>query len=131
MSKSLRWGLLSTANINKALIGPLRASSRSKLAAVASRDQARAQAYAQEYEIPKAYGSYEALIEDPDIDVIYNPLPNNMHCVWTVRAGVRYRVPAAAVPYVDVTTDPRLYGTPIPLATAQLCYLIEPTGSRT
>jgi predicted dehydrogenase len=87
MPKPLRWGLLSTANINKALLGPLRAASRSELVAVASRDQAKAQAYAKEYNIPKAYGSYEALLEDPEIDVIYNPLPNKLHCTWTVRAA--------------------------------------------
>ena len=64
MPKPLRWGLLSTANINKALLGPLRAASRSELAAVASRDQAKAKAFAEEHNIPKAYGSYEALLHD-------------------------------------------------------------------
>jgi xylose dehydrogenase (NAD/NADP) len=87
MPKKLRWGLLSTANINKALLGPLRQSPRSELVAVASRDQAKAEAYAQEHNIPTAHGSYEALLADPEVDVIYNPLPNTLHCEWTVKAA--------------------------------------------
>ena len=55
--------------------------------AVASRSQEKAEAYAQEKGIPKAYGSYEALLADPEIDAIYNPLPNTLHCEWTVRAA--------------------------------------------
>jgi len=77
--KILHWGLLSTARINRALIEPLRASKRNTLAAVASRSQATADAYAKENKIKKAYGSYEALLADPEIDVIYNPLPNHLH----------------------------------------------------
>lgn len=87
MPKKVRWGLLSTANINKALIGPLQRAERSELVAVASRDQAKATAYAKEQAIPQAYGSYEALLADPDIDVIYNPLPNLLHREWTVKAA--------------------------------------------
>ncbi len=82
----LRWGLLSTANINEALFEPLRSSKRNKLVAVASRNQATADAYARENKISKAYGSYEALLADPEIDVIYNPLPNHLHAAWTVNA---------------------------------------------
>jgi predicted dehydrogenase len=82
----LNWGLLSTARINKALIPPLRASKRNKLMAVASRSQEHADAYAKEKKIPRAYGSYEALLTDPEIDVIYNPLPNHLHAEWTIKA---------------------------------------------
>lgn len=82
----LRWGLLSTARINEAVIEPLRASKRNKLVAVASRSQATADAYAHKHKIEKAFGSYEAMLADPDIDVIYNPLPNNMHAAWTINA---------------------------------------------
>ena len=60
---------------------------RSELAAVASRDLGRAQAYAQEWDIPAAHGSYEALLADPSIDVIYNPLPNSLHAEWTIKAA--------------------------------------------
>ena len=87
MAKKVRWGLLSTANINKALIAPLQRAERSELVAVASRDSAKASAYAKEYGIPQAYGSYEALLADPEIDAIYNPLPNLLHREWTVKAA--------------------------------------------
>lgn len=86
MSKVLNWGLLSTARINRALIPPLQVSRRNKLLAVASRSQATADAYAKEKKIPRAYGSYEALLADPEIDVIYNPLPNHLHAEWTIKA---------------------------------------------
>lgn len=86
MNKILNWGLLSTARINKALITPLRASKRNKLLAVASRSQENADAYAKEKKIPRAHGSYEALLADPEIDVIYNPLPNHLHAEWTIKA---------------------------------------------
>ena len=86
MTRVLRWGLLGTADINKALIPPLRLSKRNKLLAVASRSQSKADAYAREKKIKRAYGSYEALLADPDIDVIYNPLPNALHAEWTIKA---------------------------------------------
>src|SRR5688572_2836710 len=84
--KVLQWGLLSTARINRALITPLRASKRNQLAAVASRTQDSADNYAREWKIPRTYGSYEALLADPEIDVIYNPLPNHLHAEWTIKA---------------------------------------------
>jgi D-xylose 1-dehydrogenase (NADP+, D-xylono-1,5-lactone-forming) len=84
--KILNWGLLSTARINHALITPLRASKRNTLLAVASRSQEAAESYAREWKIPRAHGSYEALLADPEIDVIYNPLPNHLHAEWTIRA---------------------------------------------
>ena len=87
MSDKLRWGLLSTANINQALIGPLRQASRSELVAVGSRDQAKADAYAAEQGIPRAHGSYEALLADPEVDAVYISLPNALHCEWTVKAA--------------------------------------------
>src|SRR5579872_6028011 len=82
----LRWGLLSTARINRQLIPAIRGASRSELTAVASRQIDRAQAYAAEWKIPRALGSYDGLIADPEIDVIYNPLPNSLHVDWTVKA---------------------------------------------
>ncbi|MFZ5822637.1 MAG: Gfo/Idh/MocA family protein [Chloroflexota bacterium] len=82
----LRWGLLSTARINRALIPALRGSRRNLLSAVASRSQEAANAYAKKWRIPRALGSYEALINDPGIDVIYNPLPNHLHAEWTIKA---------------------------------------------
>ena len=85
-SKTLNWGLLSTARINRALIPPLQVSKRNHLLAVGSRSQETADAYAKEKKINRAYGSYEALLADPEIDVIYNPLPNHLHAEWTIKA---------------------------------------------
>jgi predicted dehydrogenase len=78
----LRWGLLSTAKINDAILG----AGAADVVAVASRDAARARAYAQARGIPGAYGSYEALLADPEVDVIYVSLPNALHLPWAVRA---------------------------------------------
>ena len=86
MEKILNWGLLSTAKINRALIKPLRASKRTRLLAVASRSISSAESYAYEWKIPRAHGSYEALLADPEIDVIYNSLPNHLHAEWTIKA---------------------------------------------
>jgi predicted dehydrogenase len=83
----LRWGLLGTARINRALMPAIRAAARSQLVGVASRDLARAEAYAREWEIPRAFGSYEALLADPDIDVVYIPLPNHLHVEWTIASA--------------------------------------------
>ncbi|HSK89264.1 MAG TPA: Gfo/Idh/MocA family oxidoreductase, partial [Anaerolineales bacterium] len=85
-NKVLNWGLLSTARINRALIPPLQVSKRNHLLAVASRTQAAADKYAREHKIPRAHGSYEALLADPEIDVIYNSLPNHLHTEWTIKA---------------------------------------------
>ncbi len=84
--KILNWGLLSTARINRALIPPLQVSKRNHLLAVASRTQEAVDRYAREQKISRAYGSYEALLADPEIDVIYNPLPNHLHAEWTIKA---------------------------------------------
>ena len=84
--KKLCWGLLSTARINRRLIPPLRKSPRNTLVAVASRDIERAQQYAREWNIPIAFGSYEELLEDPKIDIVYISLPNSLHAAWTVKA---------------------------------------------
>ena len=87
MAKTLKWGIIGTARINRALITPLRTSERNQLFAVASRDGQRAEAYAREWSIPRAHGSYEALLADPEVDVIYNSLPNSLHAEWTVKAA--------------------------------------------
>lgn len=85
--KTLNWGILGTARINRSIIPPLRLSVRNNLVAVASRTQERAQAYADEWHIPAAFGSYEALLKDPGIDVVYIPLPNTMHAEWAIKAA--------------------------------------------
>ncbi len=105
MNNKIGWGILSTANINKALIEPVRQAARSELVAVASRDKARAEAYAREQGIPKAHGSYEALLADPDVDVIYNPLPNSLHCEWTVKAAEAGKNVLCEKPLVTTLVD--------------------------
>ena len=105
MAKTLRWGLLSTARINRAVIGPIKAAPRSELVAVASRDEARAHAYAQEWDIPRVHGSYEALLADPDVDVIYNPLPNTMHAEWTIKAAAAGKHVLCEKPVVTTLAD--------------------------
>ena len=87
MATILRWGLLGTARINTAVIGPIKASPRNELLAVASRETDRAEAYAKEWGIPRAYGSYAALLADHNVDVVYIPLPNHLHAPWAIRAA--------------------------------------------
>ena len=82
----VRWGLLSTANINRSLIPAIRESKRGKLAAVASRTLESAESYAREWEIPQAYGSYSEMLESGEIDAVYIGLPNHLHAVWTINA---------------------------------------------
>jgi D-xylose 1-dehydrogenase (NADP+, D-xylono-1,5-lactone-forming) len=82
----LRWGILGTARVARHILNGLRLSSRGEVYAVASRDPDSAQAYAAEKDIPHYYGSYEALLADPAVDIIYNPLPNALHAAWTIKA---------------------------------------------
>lgn len=82
----LRWGLLGTARINQAVIDPIRSSNNSQLMAVASRSQDKAARYAESWGIPHYYGSYDALLADPEIEVIYNSLPNGLHAEWSIKA---------------------------------------------
>jgi predicted dehydrogenase len=83
----VRWGVLSTANIGvKKVIPAMQAGQYCEVVAIASRDLGRAQAVARELGIPKAYGSYEGLLADPQIDAVYVPLPNHMHVPWSIRA---------------------------------------------
>jgi len=83
----LRIGILGAARIAPmALIRPARAVPEVSVTAVAARDAARARAFAAKHGVPKVHASYDALIGDPEIDAIYNPLPNALHCDWTLRA---------------------------------------------
>jgi xylose dehydrogenase (NAD/NADP) len=83
---SVKWGLLSTALINEAILAGAAESSDVDVIAVASRDEARAQTYAREHGIKRAYGSYEALLGDPDLEAVYVSLPNRLHGEWALRA---------------------------------------------
>jgi predicted dehydrogenase len=84
----VRWGILGTAKIALEKVIPgMRGSSLAQVVAIASRDIAKARAAAKRLEIPRAYGSYQELIDDPDIEAIYNPLPNHLHVPWSIRAA--------------------------------------------
>ncbi|HWI18976.1 MAG TPA: Gfo/Idh/MocA family oxidoreductase, partial [Vicinamibacterales bacterium] len=82
----IRWGILGTARINRRVIPAMRLASRSQLVAVASRDRHRAEAYAREWSIPRAVAGYQTLLDSPDIDAVYIPLPNTDHVPWTLAA---------------------------------------------
>lgn len=84
--KTVRWGLLSTANINRRLIPAIRASKRGDLVAVASRTKEAAEAYAREWGIPYAFGSYQELLDSGLIDAVYISLPNHLHAEWSIKA---------------------------------------------
>jgi predicted dehydrogenase len=88
MSAKLRWGVLSTANIGvKKVIPAMQQGKNIAVTAIASRDLAKAKKIAAALDIPTAYGSYEELLADPNIDAIYNPLPNQFHVPWTIKAA--------------------------------------------
>jgi D-xylose 1-dehydrogenase (NADP+, D-xylono-1,5-lactone-forming) len=86
MSATVSWGFLSTANINDKLLAGAAESDRVDVIAVASRDAARAEAYARERGIERGYGSYEELLDDPDVEAVYVSLPNSLHIEWSIRA---------------------------------------------
>jgi predicted dehydrogenase len=88
MSRKIRWGVLSTAAIGmKKVIPGMQQGQYTSIVAIASRDLAKSREAASALGIPTAYGSYEELLADPNIDAIYNPLPNNMHVPWTIKAA--------------------------------------------
>ena len=82
----VRWGIISTAHINRLLIPGAHASPKVDLAAVASRNRSHAEEYAAQWEIPVAYGSYEELLADPSIEAVYISLPNTLHVEWSIKA---------------------------------------------
>ena len=112
MPTKIRWGILGVAAIaTKKVIPGMQKSGLLEVAAIASRDLVRARSAAEQAGIPKAYGSYEDLLADPEIDVIYNPLPNHLHVPWSIKA-------AEAGKHV-------LCEKPIALSTAETQQLIE------
>src|SRR4051794_20617631 len=88
MSTKIRWGILGVATIaTKKVIPGMKKSGLLEVSAIASRDMSRARGAAEQAGIPRAYGSYEELLADPEVDVIYNPLPNHLHVPWSIRAA--------------------------------------------
>jgi D-xylose 1-dehydrogenase (NADP+, D-xylono-1,5-lactone-forming) len=86
VSEPVRWGLLSTARINNAIIEGASQSERAEVVAVASRGSERAREYAHAHGIERAHGSYEGLLEDDRVEVVYVSLPNSLHVEWSMRA---------------------------------------------
>lgn len=82
----IRWGLLSTAHINRRVIPTIRASQRGELVAVASRNIEKGKAYAAEWNIPRIFGGYDEMLTSGEIDAVYISLPNHLHAEWTIRA---------------------------------------------
>src|SRR5260370_7961905 len=88
MSKKMQWGVLGVASIAvRKVIPGMQKCDRCEIAAIASRDLAKAQIAARNLAIPKAYGSYEDLLADPEIQAIYNPLPNHLHVPWSIKGA--------------------------------------------
>jgi predicted dehydrogenase len=88
MPKKVKWGVLSTAKIGTVKVIPaMQQSEWSEVTAIASRSLEKAKQAASSLGIPKAYGSYEELLSDPEIEAIYNPLPNHLHVPWSIRAA--------------------------------------------
>src|SRR5687768_13849539 len=88
MPKKVRWGVLGAARIAlKKVVPAMQRGEWSEITAIASRDIGKAKAAASEMKIPKTYGSYEEMLADPEVDAIYNPLPNHLHVPWSIRAA--------------------------------------------
>src|SRR6266513_5840692 len=87
--KKVRWGILGVAKINERLLPGFAKAANAELVGIASRSLQKAQDAAKAAGIPKAFGSYEALLDDPSIDAVYNPLPNTLHDEWTRKAAER------------------------------------------
>ena len=83
---NVKWGLLSTAAINDAILRGAAESAVVEVIAVASRDEERARAYAREKGLERSYGSYAALLADPDVEAVFISLPTRLHVEWTLRA---------------------------------------------
>jgi len=83
---TVKWGIMSTARINRLFLAGARQAAGVEVLAVASRERASAERYAREHGIERAHGSYDALLADPDVEVVYISLPNSLHVEWTVRA---------------------------------------------
>ena len=88
VQRKVKWGVLGVANIAvRKVIPGMQAGECCDIVAIASRDLGKAENAAQTLGIPKAYGSYEALLADPHVEAIYNPLPNHLHVPWSIKAA--------------------------------------------
>ena len=86
--RTVQWGILGCARIAAtALIPGTKGSANGEVLAIASRSLEKAGEFSRKFDIPRAYGSYEALLDDPDIQAVYVPLPNSLHKEWTIKAA--------------------------------------------
>ena len=83
---AVKWGIISTADINRKVLPGAQSSDEVELLAVGSRDLERARTFASQWGIERAYGSYDEVLADPDVEAVYIPLPNTLHCEWSIRA---------------------------------------------
>jgi predicted dehydrogenase len=103
----INWGILSTAKIGvQKVIPAMQAGKHCAVTAIASRDAANARTTAKQLGIPKAYGSYEALLEDADVQAVYIPLPNHLHVPWSIKALEAGKHVLCEKP-IGLTTAPR------------------------
>jgi len=86
MSEPVRWGIMSTALINAKVLRGAALSAEVNVVAVGSRDSDRSREFARNWNIPRAYGGYDEMLADPDVEAVYIPLPNSMHHTWTMRS---------------------------------------------
>lgn len=87
-SKKIKWGILGTANIaRERMIPAMLKANNTQVLAIASRNGDRANEFAKQFNIPRAYGSYDELLKDKDIDAVYIPLPNHLHTEWTIKVA--------------------------------------------
>ena len=84
---SVRWGILGTARIAEKVVAGIHAADHARAAVIGSRDAARAAAWAAEHQVAESTGSYQAVLDHPDVEAVYIPLPNNLHREWTIRAA--------------------------------------------
>ncbi|KII96205.1 hypothetical protein PLICRDRAFT_241926 [Plicaturopsis crispa FD-325 SS-3] len=107
-ANALKFGIIGAADIAPlALIAPAKSHPDVVIHAIAARDLTRAQAFAKKHGIPKAYGGYQELLDDPEIDVVYNPLPNSLHFEWTMKALAAGKHVLLEKPSADVAEDTR------------------------
>ena len=105
VDKKLRIGILGAANIARNFTAALKGSASVDVCAVASRAAARSAAFAQEVGIAQSFGSYEAMLADPSVEAIYNPLPNNLHAEWTIKAADAGKHVLCEKPFAATATE--------------------------
>lgn len=103
-TEAVRWGIMSTANIATKVGNAIHLADGAELVAIASRTQKRAEAWAYEHNVPRAYGNYEDLLNAPDVDAIYLPTPPSMHAEWTIKAAEHGKHVLCEKP-LSITTD--------------------------